>query len=177
MPTGQDEVRAGRPSTQQPLAGIPADTKTAAVVRVVRVARRSPLPPGIEAGRPASPTRKDRVARRTIPVAADSVLRRKERIASPQVSGAHPMAHSGPALTSAKSYACAYDTHPKVEYVPINQPGREVDCRGQSMVPRRCVVSGLAGSGTQLGMQPAGRRSTDAGPRGGPPSRTPRSAR
>ena len=75
------------------------------------------------------------------------------------------MAHSGPALTSAKSYACAYDTHPKVEYVPINQPGREVDCRGQSMVPRRCAVSGLAGSGTQLGVQPAVRRSTDAGPR------------
>lgn len=90
MPTGQDEVRAGRPSTQQPLDGILADTKTAAVIRAARVAQRSPLLPGIEAGRPASPTRKDRVARRTIPAAEDSVLRRTERIASPQVSGAHP---------------------------------------------------------------------------------------
>ena len=32
------------------------------------------------------------------------------------------------------------------------------------------IVNGLAGVGAQLGVQPAVRRSTDAGPRGGPPS-------
>ena len=42
--------------------------------------------------------------------------------------------------------------------------------RGQSVVPKRCAVSGLVGARAQPGMRPAVRRSTDAGPRDGPPS-------
>ena len=60
--------------------------------------------------------------------------------------------------------------HRKVECIPVKQTGREVERRGESVVPMRCAFNSLAGAGAQPGVQPAVRRSTDAGPRGGPPS-------
>ena len=86
---GPNKVRAGRLGTQRPLDGILADTRAAVVVGAVRVARHSPLQPETEAGRSAGPTQKDRVARRNLPAAGDSRLRRKERIASHQGSESH----------------------------------------------------------------------------------------
>ena len=60
--------------------------------------------------------------------------------------------------------------HRKVECISDKQTGREMGRRGESVVPERCAFNSLAGAGAQPGVQPAVRRSTDASPRGGPPS-------